>query len=245
VRLIGTKPITQGVDEFTTPLYLVRTDISSNVNGGVEVDTDSNGDLVFKSGDTVLYTLSTDALRQLEASFTLDGGGFVASLTDKLPSVPGVDSEVSLNSDGSMTLRINSHDLENTITFKPDGEIEIATTATRDIQGQSVELEVTTTLTPRPGVKEPASQPTQVREAAPATKHATATAPARTVAAGKANKPYTYSPVYGDMPPSDVPASGFALADEVNPQTAEYALATVIDTLVGLFGDVGDDAAGG
>jgi hypothetical protein len=246
VRLIPGGERKQGVQEFATSSYLVKTDISTNVNGGVELDVDSDGTLVFKSGDTVIYTLPTDGLGQLEASFTLGGSEFVASVNAKLPSIPGVDSEVELNSDGSVTLSLKSRGVESEFTFKPDGEIEIETTVTRDSQGQSVALSLSTTLTPRPGAKEPASQPAKQagRIPAPATKHATATVPARTVAAKKANKPYTYSPRYGDMPPTGVAAPGFALADDVDPQTAQYALEYVIKSVVGDFEGGVTDAEG-
>jgi hypothetical protein len=151
VQLVpGGKAIAQGVAEVETPLYLISSDISTNLSGGVEVTAGADGNLTFTGGGTVLYTLPVDGLQGLEASASLNPDGLSAGLTADLPSVPGIDSSVSVDSDGDVTLSIDGNGVRSEITFKPEGEIEVATTVHREIQGTTVELSVTTTIAPAP-----------------------------------------------------------------------------------------------
>ncbi len=174
----GGKLAVQGVQQLATPSYLISSDIAANVNGVVDIDFGADGNLEFTSGDTVLYSLPVDGLQGLEASATLNPHGFAGSLTAKLPSVPGVKSEVTVDSDGAVTLAIAGNGVESTITFKPEGEIEIETTVHRDIQGQSVKLALTTTLTPRAS-KTSGQRSTAQSETAPKPAKKTVTKPIR------------------------------------------------------------------
>lgn len=169
LRLLpGGKRTVQGVQQLATSSYLISTAIATNVSGGVEA-TYSDGNLVFTSDGTVVYSMPVGGLNALEASATLDPDGFAASVTANLPTVPGVTTEVTVGSNGAVTLTIKGNGVENTITFKPEGEIEIETSVKKDIQGQSVELKLTTTLTP--AEPEKAGQPA-TRQSKPAPKPA-------------------------------------------------------------------------
>jgi hypothetical protein len=224
---------------FDISFYEGETTVKATFRLGTVQVEDHDGQLIVKDGDHTLYAVPLSKLDQVGATIAFGGAKLLAGLSGPSKTVNGVEIQSTIKPYGDVEITTTYHGVENTISFNAvTGEIAIDTSAVEHVHGQSGALSISTTLTPRRELKRPASQPAKqvVRRTVPATEHAPATEPSRILAEHKANKPSSTNPIFGLVPPTGVPAPGFALADD-NAETLEYGLMYTIEQVVAFFAE--------
>jgi len=172
---------------FTTPRY--DGEIEATATAGPVRISRSGDQLVFKLGNTVLYSLSLGAFfSQFDKLITPNVARVAqeveneetASRTVTIPGSDGGTVTYSFSLEGGLSITTRNGEVENELTFSPDGEVGIAIKRAAPVgkTGTEVALGVDATLVPRGGLRkrkpDPSEHPETVLELALAAFLATA-----------------------------------------------------------------------